>query len=267
MNNIPIFDSLTHPTIDSNWILPDYPQTAGINTLTQQMHDVNIKWAFAVGIKGIGRYNDAAYIKMIRNSGNKILYPIAFYDPVNRNVKNIKESLVRLKKMGYSGIKLHPRISDFMLKGHIPNVIKIANDKGLICMLCTYPYGHNLANNITPVHVMEMLSKTDDAKVILMHSGAVRLLEYMEIGRAFRNVLLDLSMTICKYEGSSIDLDLEFMFQQFDRRICIGSDFPEYTLAKLRERFKLLSKNIDLKKKENITFRNISSFCDLNVSL
>jgi len=74
-------------------------------------------------------------------------------------------------------------------------------------------------------------------------------------------------MTICKYEGSSIDLDLEFMFQQFDRRICIGSDFPEYTLAKLRERFKLLSKNIDLKKKENITFRNISSFCDLNVSL
>jgi predicted TIM-barrel fold metal-dependent hydrolase len=263
---IPIFDSLTHPTIDSNWILPRYPNCASIDLLIQQMSEANVKGVFAVGMNGIGGYNDIEFAKMLKNSSTNSIFPIAFINPNSKNLEIIKEQLKRVKNLGYYGIKLHPRLSDFSLDDNISTIIKIANDLDLNCLLCTYPYSSNNARTITPELVMEMLEKTDGAKVLLMHSGAVRILEYMEIARVFNNVLLDLSLTICKYEGSSIDLDVAFIFNQFDRRICIGSDFPEYSMSKLRERFDYFSTGLSLEKKENIASRNICNFCSINLA-
>jgi len=134
-------------------------------------------------------------------------------------------------------------------------------------MVCTYNYGSNIANQITPETWMNVLAKTANAKVVLMHAGAVRLMEYMEIARAFPNVLMDLSLTLCKYKGSSIDSDLKFMFQYFDQRICIGSDFPEFSLLEVRNRFEEFSSCISLDKKENIAYKNIVKFSGLNISL
>jgi hypothetical protein len=51
------------------------------------------------------------------------------------------------------------------------------------------------------------------------------------------NYLLDLSMTMMRYKGSSIELDIKFLFENLDERICIGSDFPEYSIQKTKERF------------------------------
>ena len=260
MNNIPIFDSLTHPTIDSNWILPRYPECSSIEILKEQMQKANVGWAFAVGMKDIGGYKEKEYIKMITDAADSNIFPIAFYHPDSKEYSEIKKDLISIKKLGYHGIKLHPRISDFSLADQISLIIKTANDFGLICMFCTYPYSHNHANKITPEQIMEMLAMTDEAKVIFMHSGAVRLLEYMEIARAFNNVLLDLSFTICKYEGSSLDLDIKYLFKHFDQRICIGSDFPQFSLINLRQRFEHFSKGLPIEKPENIAYKNLLNF-------
>jgi predicted TIM-barrel fold metal-dependent hydrolase len=263
MNKIPIFDSLTHPTIDGNWILPKYPDHAGIDILKNQMREAEIKWAFAVGMKGIGSYSEKEYINFIKNSGDENIYPIAFYEPSNSKVKEIIQDLKRIKKYGYYGIKLHPRISNFLIDDKIAIIIKIANDLRLIVMFCTYSYSNTSAYKITPESIMEMLSKVDNSKVILLHAGSVRVLEYMEIARAFSNVLLDLSLTICKYTESSIDKDLLFLFRNFNKRICVGSDHPEYLLNTLRERYEFFSEEISIEKKERIGFKNIINFCDL----
>ncbi len=260
MSSIPIFDSLTHPTIDSNWILPKYPACASIEPLRQQMAEANIKWAFAVGIKGIGGYEEERYVEMIKETGNSNIFPIAFYHPDSNKSSAIREDLISIKKRGYSGIKLHPRISDFSITEHTSTIIKVANDLGLICMLCTYTYSSNNARKMSPELIMDMLSQTDGAKVILMHSGAVRLLEFMEIARVFKNILLDLSFTICKYEESSIDLDIKYMFNKFDQRICIGSDFPQFSLIDLRQRFEYFSEELPVEKLENIAYKNLLNF-------
>jgi len=73
-------------------------------------------------------------------------------------------------------------------------------------------------------------------------------------------VLLDLSFTLCKYEGSSIDLDIRYLFEKFDRRICIGSDSPEFDLSKLRQRFNQLTEGLDIVKKKNIGFQNLQAY-------
>lgn len=260
MNDIPIFDSLTHPTIDGNWILPKYPNVASLELLKQQMLEANVNWAFVVGMLGIGSYSQAQYIKMFNDSTDVNLFPIAFYDPIDFNVATIKTELDNIKKLGYKGIKLHPRISNFSHSENIADTLKIANDLGLICLLCTYYYGENSANKITPELTMEMLSKSDGAKVILLHGGAVRLLEYMEIARVFDNTLLDLSFTLVKYAGSSIDMDLAYVFNNFDRRISIGSDFPELTLQNLRKRFESFTQQISEEKAQNIANGNLLKF-------
>jgi len=264
-STIPIFDSLAHPTIDGDWILPRYPQAANMNCLQEQMKQANVKWAFAVGMRNIGGYSNQRFIDFVKKNDTNAFLPVAFFHPPKKNVKEIQEEISSLKRMGYVGIKLHPRISNCNLSESISNVIKIANDFHLAVLLCTYNYSNTLANKITPESTMNMLTKISGSKLILVHGGGVRLLEYMEIARAFPNVLLDLSLTISKYEGSSIDNDLSFLFNHFDRRICIGSDFPEISLLRLRERFEAFSKSISLEKKENIAYKNIVQFCDIEI--
>ena len=93
-----------------------------------------------------------------------------------------------------------------------------------------------------------------------MHSGTVRLLEMIEIARSYKNILLDLSFTLCKFENSSIDLDIKFACNTFDQRICIGSDYPEFSFKKLRERFEFFTNDLSIEKSENIGYKNILNY-------
>lgn len=108
--------------------------------------------------------------------------------------------------------------------------------------------------------IAALLRRAPRARVLLVHGGDVNLLRYAEMVRFNPNLLLDLSMTFMKYRSSSLDLDIRFLFEQFDRRICVGTDFPEYTHGEVRKRFIEMSKGISRTKLENIAFRNIEGF-------
>jgi len=268
MYNIPIIDSLTHPTIDTNWILPKYPRMSCIDKLLSDMDQYNISHALSVGMKGIGNYDEKKYIDLIKPYTNRLV-PIAFFDLHDDLTLSVISNMLRaIKKLGYKGIKLHPRISNFKLQNPLlAPVIKQANEMQLSVLLCTYFYNRsdNSFNNVD--ELANLIFELDGAKVILLHAGSVRLLETIEIARAHNNVLLDLSFTLCKYMGSSIDLDIQYAFNSFDERICIGSDFPQYSLSALRERYNFFAKKIQKYKAENIAFRNIVKFLQLPVNV
>jgi hypothetical protein len=65
---------------------------------------------------------------------------------------------------------------------------------------------------------------------------------------------------MCKYKGSSVDLDVRFLFENFDRRICIGSDSPEFSLDVMRERFDFFAHGLPGEKIRNIANLNLSRF-------
>lgn len=267
VNEIQIFDSLTHPTLDNNWIMPKYPACASVDVLLSQMQNYNICGAFAVGMKGIGGYDEDAFLQMIMSEKENKLYPIAFYIFGDKDKSAIYQDLLSIKSKGFVGIKLHPRIGEFTLEDVLlPYVIDLANELGLVVLLCTYFYSNqagNSKNNI--LSLIEMLTHIKStSKVVLLHGGGVRLLEMMEVVRAFQNTLLDLSLTMCKYAGSSLDLDIRFLFQQFDRRVCIGTDHPEISHKQLRERFNYFASYTTTEKAENIAYKNILTFTGLN---
>jgi predicted TIM-barrel fold metal-dependent hydrolase len=261
-NKIPIFDSLLHPTLDGGWIGEREPLTASIDSLLLEMAQNNISKGLAVGLGGIGGYNEIKFIDFIKSNSDNLI-PIAFFDVNSANsIIEIKSKLSFLRKIGYKGIKLHPRIGGFNLDHPLlPSVIKEANDLQLAVLLCTYfyssaPFSH--LNNFTMLS--SLMEKISSEKIILMHGGGVRLMEYSELVRNFPHTLLDLSFTILKYAGSSIDFDLEYLFTKFDRRICIGSDSPEFKLHDLRMRFNKLSKNCTDLQAHNIAFQNLERF-------
>ena len=261
-SNIPIFDSLTHPTLDGNWILPKHPQKSNIDNLLADMEANNIIKALAVGMQEIGAYDENKYAQFILSKTDKLI-PIAFFN-INEfsTINEIKNKFKQLKTNGYKGIKLHPRMGQFSLKNKLlPSIIKLANEIRLTVLFCTYFYSNQNGSYLNSTeNLIQLLENIDEAEIILLHSGGVKIFEYMEIARAFPNILLDLSFTISKYEGSSLDLDISYLFHTFDQRICIGSDNPQFSLSKLRERFNFFSKNIAFDKAENIAYRNIAKF-------
>lgn len=263
MNNVPIFDSLTHPMPNGNWLTPDYNGRNSIQDLFSEMEVNNIQWALAVGMGSkIGGYQEENYAAFIRGHSTN-LFPVAFLDfDVLTSGISVVVYLRRLKSLGYVGIKIHPRLSSVdLFTPLMVELIKEANQLELAVLLCTYFWGKDRKTcSNTPEKLLTLLCEVPDEKLILLHGGAVRLLEVAEMARHFQNILVDLSFTMCKYEGSSIDLDIRYLFEKFDRRICIGSDSPEFGVSKLRERFEYLTEGLDNTKKKSIGYQNLQTY-------
>jgi predicted TIM-barrel fold metal-dependent hydrolase len=254
-NNIPLFDSLTHPTSNGKWIY-ETKNNNHINNLNLEFKKYNVKWAFAVNLESSDNKYYASYFDHMDN-----IFPIYYFDINNfESKKDIKKLFKSLRKKGYYGIKIHTRLSKTTINNkNLIKSIKLAKKYNLIVMLCTYFHSsdsQSYKNNELSLH--KLLIKTNGTKIILLHGGLTKVLTYMEIIKPFKNVILDLSYTLIKYKDSSLEKDFEYIFKHFDRRICIGSDHPDYSIKQLRKRFNHFTKlNIDKNKLKNIAYKNL----------
>lgn len=256
---IPIFDSLCHPTLTGNWF--ENNAVSKFNELEQDLNDSSFIGAAAVGIHGIENYNHENFIEKCKIS--KLLYPVAGF---NINANNMKKEMNDIIELGYKAIKIHPRFNNFNFDiKSMKNLFSLASDNDIIIFYCSYQ--HSFIQQypaIDPFYfLVNSLKDISNLKIILLHGGDIDILKYAELVRFNYNILLDLSMTLFKYKGSSIDLDIDFLFNNFDQRICIGTDFPEYSHQKLRQFFEKKSATIEKRKLENIAYKNIMSFLGL----
>jgi len=265
-SNIPLFDSLTHPTPNGDWLNPKYHGTNTFEALLKQMRTENVNWCFAVGMgPTVGNYEEETYARLVR-SYSENLFPIAFLDFQRLgSVVEIDNYLGKLKSLGYVGIKIHPRLSQITYDHFLmAPLLRRAGSAGLLVLLCSYCYEPNqrcIRNNLE--QLQGLLLSVSPTRIIILHGGSVRLLEMAEVIRSCDNLLLDLSYTMCKYEGSSLDLDIKFLFRRFDQRICVGSDNPEFSLAELRRRFNFFSEGVPEEKLIRIAHGNLLDFLKL----
>jgi predicted TIM-barrel fold metal-dependent hydrolase len=258
---ISIFDSLTHPTISGKWL--NSGEDASFSSLINAMQENNIINACAVGLPHIGRYNHHIFAK--RCKMYKHLIPIAGYSL--SEYQDIS-SLAKLKDLGFYGIKLHPRYSNFDLKKDFSTLISIFNachKLDLVVFLCTYSAAEiEHMYEYDPLYeLISLLKNSEKVKIVLIHGGLHRIFEYADLARFNFNILLDISYLLVKYQNSSIDNDITYLLNTFDKKICIGSDHPEFSLKETRKHIEFLSQDIPFKKQENYFFKNLSSF--LNV--
>lgn len=249
-------DSLVHPTLSGDWL--SRGRVASFDRLSEALDQASVDFACAVGMHGIGGYRHDLFIENCRRDPR--LLPIAGIAP---HEMDDPKALSSLAEIGYLGIKIHPRFTGTVHRlDQWRDTFKAAGDLGLTVFYCTYLHGPiSSYPKIDPfIALVELLSGAPSTRVVLLHGGDVSLMRYAELVRFNQNLLLDLSMTLMKYAGSSIDSDIDFLMRNFDRRVCVGSDWPEYGVGEVFEKADQHLREVSSEKCRNVMGKNLLEF-------
>lgn len=251
----PLFDANCHPVP-----LPASKRShASFRALQEQLHAAGFIGACAVGLPDLDGYGHEAFLAETKTYPEFV--PVAAWYDVPE--ERIESEVQRLRGLGYRCLKVHPRRSGLSVKdANYLMLLHHAANYEMTVFHCSYQFGPMQAKHPTdPLpYLVDAVTSLPNLRMVLLHGGTVELLRYAEAFRAIPTVLLDLSFTIIRYEGSSIDLDIACLFRNFDRRLCLGSDFPDYTPAQIRGRFEHLTAGLPQDGKDNIGWRNITNF-------
>tara|TARA_Y100001980_G_C14555302_1_gene343548 strand:+ start:888 stop:1682 length:795 start_codon:yes stop_codon:yes gene_type:complete len=256
-----LFDSNCHPTVKSTWL--NKKNNNSFSELQKSVIKNNLSGALAVGIDSIDSFNRIQFINECKKYHS--LVPIAGFSPHKGEIECNLEDIFNL---GYRGIKIHPRFSKFNLvdgKEDLIRTINICDNLGLVVLLCTYFLDQDgkmiLENPIS--YLNEVLKKTDDPKLILMHSGYLDYKNFFKKIISKTNLLFDFSYTIMQPELIDDKKTIKSVINNYYERICIGSDWPEFTHYQLIDRLIDLLKGISDDKIKKIMNYNIRKFFDL----
>lgn len=258
MDNLKIFDSLSHIKKDGSWYGTN--RDASISRLLKEFNKGLTK-TLLVGMPN----DDINYLIEISNRYSDKFIPIAPIEfDFKTSLEEIEIQILHYKSLGFKGIKIHPRFLNTNLADNkIIKTIKLAGKYNLVSLLCTVhrPPSKPLKRPIFDV-IHQICDETQKSKTILLHGGYYDLLATSEITRIYENVLLDLSSTITRFQDTHIMNDIKFLFQTFDRRICVGSDFPEHSIYDIIDLInnKVISEKFSKEKLENILFNNLNNF-------
>jgi len=262
---IPLFDSLSHPTLTGRW---GFGGAGGADatfpTLDRELRAAGFCAACAVGIAGVEGYAHEPFLRAC--APYPALVPVAGLDPLGP--QPLATELDRIAGLGFRAVKVHPRFSRFEPTAQLlGEIFTAARDRGLVTFYCTFLHTSvDLYPAEDPLHILVGgLKRSPGAKVVLLHGGDVQALRYAELVHYNPGLLLDLSYTLLKYRGSSLDADMSYLFRQLDRRICVGVDHPEFTHRALRSRFDELATGLAEEKARNIGYRNLAGFLGVEV--
>lgn len=122
--------------------------------------------------------------------------------------------------------KLHPRLSK-ITKGDFSFYFSLMQQwtyQGII--VDHFPYGSNLEYHVGTELSIYLAKQLPDKKIIIAHSGGIKLLEVMAFTRELKNIYYDISFTSNYYHNCSIGLDLIHFLKHTQDRILFGSDCP-----------------------------------------
>ena len=262
MSEIALFDSLSHPTLTGKWL---GNVEASFDAFVQELHHAGSARACAVGIADHDGYQHGAFAERCKKYPE--LVPVAGVTP--KAVGHIDKELDEIKELGYRGIKLHPRYSNFSYTDErLVDTFQAAARRSLPVFICTY--FHTTVERypeVDPLYcIAKILKASPETRVVFVHGGCVELMRWMQLARHNPNVLLDISLTMMRYRGSALDLDLRFLFSSFHDRTCMGTDYPDFRPAEVRGRFVELSQGASLDAKRKIGGLNLARFLGVDLT-
>ncbi len=224
-----IVDALTHITEDGKWLCGDFD--ASLSALLESMQKNAVDMAV---LAGIPTFSDNRLILDACCRHPSHFIPVCGID-TGMPLENITQAVKEAAALGFMGIKIHPRLSGttFLSEG-VHTAIKTAGRHNLTAMICTIqrppmsPLGRPLYDILH-----ELCTKHDETRLILVHGGYFEVLATSEVIRPLENVLLDVSLTVTRFARSSIGNDIAFLLDTFEKRLCIGSDFPEGDMGRV----------------------------------
>jgi hypothetical protein len=261
MSREKVFDVNIHLTRDGTF--KDYKRNLPCNFDTyNNFVDPSLEFVggLIVGLPNVGTYSH----KDLMQTSKKLNLP-AFAAITNDCFTDLEGSLSALKKMGFHGVKFHERLLNIEnSETHIVELARACKNNNLILAICTYQDETSIrCKDITMLSVLEEISSLG-IKIILMHSGGFRFLDFYCFCVSRENILLDTSFTLKRYEDTNIITNIIKAINQGNHNIAFGSDFPDYNLSDYLRSFHKLRSCIESKQlRENFMYKNAMNFLEL----
>ena len=223
------FDSLVHATVDGGWPAKD-DVDAGPERLLRDMDAAGVERACLVAVSGLNENSD---VEQIARAHPDRFVPVASINPAAMSddaeiALHIREAADR----GFAGIKLHPRLHGYdATSSRSLSALQASGELGLPAFLCTLFRRPDEASKNAADTVDVVATAAPDTTIVLLHGGGTELLSLFELVRMHAHLRLDLSFTLLRYAGSSLDADIRFVVQHLDQRLLMGSDYPDYSPA------------------------------------
>lgn len=253
---IRIFDSSAHPTLDGTW----YSGHRGVTfvDLAESLKCYPGYRVLAHGLPHIGNYSHVTFKKKCDEFGFEAIAALTTTD-----FRKISSEIEAIAELGYRGIEVHPRLLGANRSlGYLTETFQACATAGLTCLLCTYeaaPPG-NLPIRDPFYEICDALNSIPDVKLILMHGGASRLLQFAALARHSSTILLDLSFTFMDGLHRGMSNEIDTLLIELDQRICIGSDSPENSISDFIERLTTVLEGLPPAKAVNIAAENLNRF-------
>lgn len=255
--HVTFFDSLTHVTADGTW-LGGTRYDASEERLLTALGAVQPARALVVSIAG---WVDDAFTLEVARRHPGLLVPVGSTDPGRAaDVPAAEAAVADVAAAGFRGLKLHPRLGGYdPLDDRCLAAIAAAGRHGLPVLLDTLFRQRSRATSRVDDVVDTIVHECGDTDIVLLHGGGSAVLDLFELARMHDRLTVDVSFTLMRYAGSSLDADIRFLAASLDRRMSLGSDFPEYTPAEALARFDRITEGLPADKLENVRWRNLAA--------
>lgn len=255
-----IFDSATHPTLDGSWTSNRDGQS--FSQLAESVSHFPGYRVLAHGLPSLGNYSHSRHLENCQEFGFVAVAALTTLDSVR-----ISEEIELVASLGYRGINVHPRMlgSNHSL-AFLPEVFSACTETGLTCLLCTYEASSpgNLPEKDPFYEICGALNLSPEVKLVLMHGGLSRLLQFSGLARHSSSILLDLSHTIMDRCTKSLRDSIRVLMAELDERICVGSDSPDFQIDAFVDQLRTYLEGLSAEKALNIAYKNLSRLLSIN---
>ncbi len=136
-------------------------------------------------------------------SGFKRLHGFANVHPYNPKCQEVFRNAV--EKLGYEGLKLHPRLNEFDLTDpRVSELVRFAGDLGVPVLVDAFPDGTHLMQGFQALAYADLCKACPKTKVIVAHMGGHHVLDFMMLAKRIPNMHFDISYSLLYYQTSPI---------------------------------------------------------------
>lgn len=142
------------------------------------------------------------------------------------------ELIEAVEKLGFIGLKLHPRLQEFGVDDvETQKLAAAAGEMDLPVLIDAFPDGTHLMQDFNAIRYANLARSCPKTRFVWAHMGGHKVLDFMMLAKRLPNVYMDFSYSFLYYRGSSIPQDLVYAMRSMRfERVFYGSDYPDRPL-------------------------------------